>query len=656
MSIVNMSTIKMSSANISSATDIAQLEQAVPFEKACQFTNTYDAIKATADRIPNHTAISFFLNGKDYKKPIDINYQTLINKITQTSNFFNNLGLSSDDVVAFILPNLPETHYVLWGAEARCQVFAINPLLEPEQIKELINSAKAKAVITMNPMPQIDLWEKLEGIMPDLTYTKYVIGVDIAQHVNGLKGYVAKTIQGVTRMSLKVPENLIYHNFVPSISGFNKDQLDFTREFEEDTISSLFCTGGTTGLPKIARRTHRNELANATSVQAMAPSFMQEGKTMLGGLPLFHVNGALVTGLVPFMVGARVVILTPQGYRGENVFPNFWSIIEHFKVNAFSGVPTVYSALMNFPIDGKDISSLDFCICGAAPMPVETFKAFEKMTGTKILEGYGLTEGTCVSSLSPPNGERKVGSIGIRIPYQEMMCAEIDNHNEIIRKCDTNEIGILLVRGPNVFLGYQHEHQNQGLWVIDEQGRRWLNTGDMARQDEEGYFWLTGRKKELIVRGGHNIEPKMIEEAMCKHPDVSLAAAVGRPDLHAGEVPVCYVQTANKALTKEDLLSFASEHIPERAAIPKDIYTLPELPVTAVGKVFKPELEKREINKKVVSEIDPILPKSQFSVDVVQSPLHGLLAEIKLINCSDLDMKNIDQRLGGYTFKYTFFQ
>lgn len=641
----------MGRTNVGTIADVEKIEREVPFEQACKFNNTYDAIKATADRIPNKTAISFFLNGNDYKTAEDISYQELLKNITQTANLFNNLGLSSTDVVAFILPNLPETHYVMWGAEARCQVFAINPLLEPEQIKELINNAQAKVVVTMNPMPQIDLWDKLAGILPDLIHTRQVIGVDIAHHVTGLKGLAAKGLQSIKRAKAKLPVHLQYLNFTSAIAKCNGQRLDFSRTFDDQTISSLFCTGGTTGLPKIARRTHSNELANATSVTSIAPELLTEGKTILGGLPLFHVNGALVTGLIPFMVGGKVVILTPQGYRGDNVFPNFWNIIEHFKVNAFSGVPTVYSALMNFPINGKDISSLDFCICGAAPMPVETFKAFEKMAGVKILEGYGLTEGTCVSSISPPNGERRIGSIGLRIPYQQMMVAQIAN-NQVIEKCQANEIGILLVKGPNVFLGYQYEKQNKDLWVTDENGDTWMNTGDMARQDEEGYFWLTGRKKELIVRGGHNIEPKIIEEAMCKHDDITLAAAVGRPDLHAGEVPVCYVQTSNSKLDKDDLLAFATANIPEKAAIPKEIYILTELPVTAVGKVFKPELEKQEIKKKVTSEIEAVLSNARFTVDVVQNPLHGLLAEIQLHNCTENDAAMVDKRLGGYTFKY----
>ena len=345
------------------------------------------------------------------------------------------------------------------------------------------------------------------------------------------------------------------------------------------------------------------------------------------------------------------MIATPQGYRGENLIPKFWDIIEYYQVNAFSAVPTVYSALMSFPTEGKDLSSLEIGICGAAPMPVETFKSFQDKTGIKILEGYGCTEGTCVSSINPFNGEQKIGSIGLRIPFQEMKVIEIKD-DKIARDCDTDEIGALVVKGPNVFRGYQLEHQNKGLWVTDEKGERWLNTGDLARQDADGYFWLTGRKKELIVRGGHNIEPKLIEEAMCKHPSINLAAAVGKPDQHAGEVPVCYVQVeANSKVSKLELLNFAANEIPERAAVPKDIYLVDELPLTAVGKVFKPQLEMQEIEKCIASIAKEELDDESIKIEVNQDPKHGILATVKFDESSQADKESFSKKLGEYTFK-----
>ena len=158
----------------------------------------------------------------------------------------------------------------------------------------------------------------------------------------------------------------------------------------------------------------------------------------------------------------------------------------------------------------------------------------------RIVEGYGLTEGACVSSGNPAGAEPRIGSIGIRYPYQDMRALILDG-DKYVRDAETNEIGVIAIRGPNVFAGYLDPAHNLGIW-IDRDGETWLNTGDLGRQDADGYFWLTGRKKELIIRGGHNIDPKLIEEPLHRHPAVALAAAIGRPDPHAGEAPVAYVQ------------------------------------------------------------------------------------------------------------------
>jgi len=641
----------MNTIEIESLADLEKLESSFKFEDLIEYETTYQAIRSSTNKRPHKNAISFFLTGDDYASPHNVTYGILLKRITQTANFFNALGLGNEDVVAFILPNLPETHYVIWGGEAACQVMAINPLLEPSQIRDLINSAGAKAVVTMNPMSEMDLWEKLESELPNLQTVEHVIGVDIAHYVNGLKGVAAKAIQYMKRSRIKMPNAINYHRFLSSIRRENSDHLNFSRNITSQTVSSLFCTGGTTGLPRIARRTHQNELANSLSVQITNGERISEDKVILGGLPLFHVNGALVTGLTPLSVGATIVMATPQGYRGQNVIPLFWDIIAFFKINAFSAVPTVYSALMNYPTDGRDLSSLEVGICGAAPMPVETFKSFQKKTGIKILEGYGCTEGTCVSSLNPFHGEQKIGSIGLRIPFQDMKVIEI-NDNKIARDCETDEIGALVVKGPNVFLGYQLEHQNKGLWVTDENSERWLNTGDLARQDADGYFWLTGRKKELIVRSGHNIEPKLIEEAMCKHPAINIAAAVGKPDQHAGEVPVCYVQVeANSNVSKLELMNFAANEIPEKAAVPKDIYLVDELPLTAIGKVFKPQLEMQEIEKCIASLAVRELPGEPIDIEVNQDSKHGILATVKFNNGDQAIRESFSKKLGEYTFK-----
>ena len=285
--------------------------------------------------------------------------------------------------------------------------------------------------------------------------------------------------------------------------------------------------------------------------------------------------------------GQKVLYRSKPDFRGE--------IVAHHRVNSFSAVPTVYASLLQVPVGSNDVRTLDHGLCGAAPMPTEVFRAFEERTGITILEGYGLTEGTCVSSLNPPGGERRVGSIGLRLPGQAMKAVVLDAKGGFVRDCEVDEVGTIVVSGPNVFLGYRDPAQDRELWVDCGDGRRWLNTGDLGRQDAEGYFWLTGRRKELIIRGGHNIAPAAIEEPLHRHPAVAVAAAVGRPDAHAGELPVAYVQPKpGAAVTEAELIAFLGREIGERAAVPKRVHLVSGMPMTSVGKIFKPELRRRE--------------------------------------------------------------
>ena len=241
-----------------------------------------------------------------------------------------------------------------------------------------------------------------------------------------------------------------------------RDRLVFPPATSSDSVCSDFCTGGTTGLPKIAVRTHENEIFDSWSASQLTAS-RQGSRTVFCGLPLFHVNGQLVTGLQIWLRGDHVVLATPEGYRGKNVIARFWDIVAHYRVSTFSGVPTIYSALLNVPIGGADISSLEFAVCGAAPMPAKLIEDFEAKTGVKIVEGYGLTEGGCVSAVNPP-GERRAGSIGLRIPYQQMV-GRHPRRDGTFRPPGSARRGRApsSINGPNVFRGYLDPRHNDGV-------------------------------------------------------------------------------------------------------------------------------------------------------------------------------------------------
>jgi fatty-acyl-CoA synthase len=382
---------------------------------------------------------------------------------------------------------------------------------------------------------------------------------------------------------------------------------------------------------------------------------INRGETALCGLPLFHVNGTMVTGSGPFSIGAHVVLLGPMGYRDPLVMQNFYKIVEHYKPVTFSSVPTVLSVLLDIPKGDADLSSLRYAICGAAPLSVELFKRFEEHSGMKILEGYGLTEGTCASCVNPFHGERKVGSIGIPLPYQEMEIFITDDEGKFVREANIDEIGSVCLKGPNVFNGYLDDAHNRGIWPK----AGWLNTGDMGRKDADGYFWLTGRTKELIIRGGHNIDPASIEDPLYRLDGVQVAAAVGRPDPHAGEVPVAFVQLQEGAdLSPEKIMDYLQNEIGERAAIPKEIAIVDEVPLTPVGKIFKPALRWKAIQKAYQSTLEELGDLAEsVEVEVSEDKIHGSLAAITIQTGSgateDQIKDKVDELLARFTVKYS---
>jgi fatty-acyl-CoA synthase len=310
--------------------------------------------------------------------------------------------------------------------------------------------------------------------------------------------------------------------------------------------------------------------------------------------------------------------------------------------------------LLDVPVEGIDLSRLRCAICGAAPLSVQVFRAFEERSGLKLLEGYGLTEATVVSSCNPLAGERKIGSVGLRLPYQEMKTVILDENGEYLRDCRPDEIGVIVVRGPNVFKGYVEEAHSRGAWVDGD----WLNTGDMARMDQDEYTWLTGRKKELIIRGGHNIDPAVVEEVLYRIDGVAAAAAVGQPDRHAGEVVVAFVTPkAGARLDAEEIERYCRENLTERAAIPKKVTIIDPMPVTAVGKIFKPALRHRAIAAVFASELGALSEEvDSFDVRVEEDKVHGTTAYVTAEVASGADQarlrERIDAILGHYTVRY----
>ena len=625
--------------------DIAAIE-AVPLAERALPKSSYAALVASAKRAPDARALSFFLSADRLDETHVWTYAELVADITRAANAFAAFGVATDRPVAFVLPNLPETHFTIWGGEAVGAALAINPMLEAKQIGDLMRAARASVLVTLAPALNPKAWSGLAAELASLPDLKTIAFVEMADYLDPQTGKAARA--SIEEAAARSPVEVV--NLRQAMLEQPSDRLLMDRAIRPDDVSSYFCTGGTTGAPKIAVRTHRNEVFDAWSVTEMFGGRSvcdAEGspKTILCGLPLFHANGQLVTGLQPWMSGDHVVLATPDGYRGKNVIAHFWKIVDRFRVSRFSGVPTLYAALLETPLGDSDLTSLELAICGAAPMPAALIRAFEAKTGVKILEGYGLTEAACASSLNPPAGERLAGSIGLPIPYQRMAAIILNGEGCFERMADVDEVGVIAINGPNVFSGYLDPRHNEGVW-IDIHGERWLNTGDLGRRDRNGYFWLAGRKKELIIRGGHNIDPKVIEDALQTHPAVAMSAAIGSPDVYAGELPVAYVQPKpGAAVTEQELMEHAARIIAEKAAVPKRIRISSSLPTTAVGKLFKPALVEREIEETIRAEAKRLGAKLA-SVKVDRDPQRGLRA---LVEAAD-QLDAIREALNRYAF------
>jgi fatty-acyl-CoA synthase len=403
--------------------DVEAIER-VPLAERGLPPTTYQALAESVELAPDSPALKFFLRVADFRSPFVWTHRQWLADITRAANLFRRLGIERGDVVAFVLPNLPETHFVIWGGEAAGITFAINPLLEAASIAELLRSANAKLLVTLAPTPNSDIWEKATAAARQVPSLTGLLSVSVAPYVRGPAGVVFRTLS-----RLKPPRaaglTIPIMDLRREMAKENGTRLDF--EFAQpDDISSYFCTGGTTGLPKIAMRTQFSEVFDCWAVREMINDGSPPGNAIFCGLPLFHVNGQLVTGLAQWMKGDQVVLGTPQGYRAEGMLPAFWEIVEHYKVSSFSGVPTLYASLVQQPVGDRDLSNVKFAVCGAAPMPTELFRQFQDVTGIKILEGYGLTEGACASSASPLPAEPRIGSIGIRLPYQQMAIMIMD--------------------------------------------------------------------------------------------------------------------------------------------------------------------------------------------------------------------------------------
>ncbi|GGC85053.1 acyl-CoA synthetase [Chelatococcus reniformis] len=597
--------------------DVRAFEQ-TPYGERIAAQSTYEAIQLGAAHDPEAPAIQFLPNADPAEAPAVISHRAFIDGVTQAANMFHALGVGSDDVVSFLLPLVPEAFITLFGAEAAGIANPVNPLLEPHQIAEILEAAQTRVLVALGPMPGTDIWQKVEALRPQLKHLKAIVQVyGPGDPGNGI------------------------HSFAELIKQQPTDRLVSGRTISSDQIAAYFHTGGTTGTPKLVRHTHGNQVYQAWACNLMLKS--SAGRNLLFGMPLFHVGGSLTQALAALAGGNCLVVLSPAGWRNPASVANIWRLVERFKPEVLASVPTVLAATLGIPPGNADLSSLRYAAGGGSAIPVAVGKALQEKFDLPVVEVYGMTETCGVHTLA--HGERpiRLGSVGLPLPYSRVRIVEPDPDGKGARDCAVGEIGVVVMAGPGVFGGYLNDAHNQGAFVDGD----WVNSGDLGRLDDDGFLWITGRAKDLVIRGGHNIDPGPVEDIMFQHPAVGFAAVVGQPDAYAGELPVGYVQLKPGAqVVPGELEAWVRERTPERAAVPVQIIPIDPMPLTGVGKVFKPKLRWDAATRVFNGVLAPLREKGiDCKVDVRPHGSHGSVATVTLAGVAEDERKAIAEEV-----------
>jgi fatty-acyl-CoA synthase len=582
--------------------DVRAFEQ-VPYADRIAAQSTYDAIKLGAAKNPDAPAIQFLPNADPADTPLVISHRDFVARVTQAANMFHALGAGGSDVVSFMLPLLPEAFITLFGAEAAGIANPVNPLLEPHQIAEILEAANTTILVALGPVPGTDIWKKVEQVRGKLKHLKAIVQV----HGPG------------------DPANKVY-SFNDLIKQQPSDRLVSNRRISGEQTAAYFHTGGTTGTPKLVCHTHANQVYQAWACNLLLKS--SPGTNLLFGMPLFHVGGSLTQALSSLAAGNCLVVLSPSGWRNPAAVRNIWGLVDRFKPQAFSSVPTVLAATFAIPPGNADLSSLQYAAGGGSAIPVAVGSAIEEKFKIPVIEVYGMTETSSVHTMAYLDRPIRLGSVGLPVPYSRVRIVKLDENDRVERDCEPDEIGVVLMAGPGVFGGYLNEVHNKNAFVDGI----WVNSGDLGRLDKDGYLWITGRAKDLVIRGGHNIDPGPIEDILFQHPAVGFAAVVGQPDPYAGELPVGYVQLKPGASVEPgELEAWVRERTPERAAIPAQIIPIDPMPLTGVGKVFKPRLRWDAAQRVFAGVLAPLVERGiNCQVEVGAHGSHGSIATVTI--------------------------
>jgi len=563
-------------AEVRTIDDIVAIERH-PYDELVTARNLYDLFLATTQHAGGRKALTVLGSVGLADIPTSWTHRELLSEITRAANMFRAFGIGVDrGGVAFLAPTIPRLPPLLLGAQIAGIASSLNYLLSEEAIIDLLNAQTASLLVI--PSRKLDemCWSKAARVFDLVPSLRHVIVV----------GDETENRPGFLELD-------------QAMDGKSGGALDFEPTSDRDTICALFHTGGTTGRPKLVQLTHGNQIHAAFGFAQVFG--YDEYDIVINGFPFFHVGGTMTVGLSVLAAGGHVVVPSPYALRPQSVVERYWDIVRHFKATVVSGVPTSIAALTNAWRKGNDASSVRMAVTGGAVLPKAVGSRFETTTGIRLFETYGMTETAAAIAFNPGRGEPVAGSVGLRAPYSQTRIVPLDQGSS--GACAVGESGLVQVRGPQVFPGYLDPAHNLGM--LEEDG--WLTTGDVGYMTADERLFLTGREKDLIVRSGHNIDPAAIEDVANQFPGVQISAAVGMPDQYAGEVPALFVvPVPGSAIDLEALKHFLEGHVNEPPARPKSVLVIDALPVTAVGKIFKPALRDMTIKEKVCLDVERI--------------------------------------------------
>ncbi|MGV7928633.1 MAG: long-chain fatty acid--CoA ligase [Spirochaetota bacterium] len=527
-----------------------------------------DALRKTAAEYPDKTAL-IFLDAK-------ITYKKLNDMVNSFATALIDMGVKPGDKVAMLLPNMPQIVAASYGAwRAGAVVVMNNPLYTDHELEYQLNNSESTVLVTLDLLAP-----RMIALRPKTKVKKIIVA-----HIRDHLGFPKKQLLPIVAKDKHrdIPKTAEVYEWLDVIKKYPASDPKISVDF--NSLANLQYTGGTTGVSKGVMLTHSNLSCNVQQIRAWFPDFGKGELVMAGILPFFHSFGlTTVMNFTIWMAGADILIPRPEPLA-------ILQAIQKYKINFYPAVPTIYVGLLNHPDIAKyDISSIQGCFSGAAPLPVEVIKEFEAKTGAQICEGYGLSETSPVATINPWGGKTKAGSIGLPVPDTELKIVDLD---EGTKEMPAGEPGEVIIRGPQVTSGYYNMPDESAKTVRNG----WLFTGDIGQMDEEGYFYIVDRKKDMIIAGGYNIYPRDIDEVLFEHPKIMEACAIGIPDTYRGEtVKAFVVLKPGESMTSEDVIEYCKQKL-AKYKVPTQVEFIETLPKSGVGKILRKELRAMELKK-----------------------------------------------------------